>query len=126
MHGRNVLGRLGHVAEHVANLPDTGGEHPLIDIHVRPDSRQQIASAHQAARVSDQITQHRLGFGREFAPLRATPEAVVRAIEREGAKVQDGDGLHRTSQANAVAISISRGVVSGASLHHPHLKTISQ
>ena len=88
MHRRDIPWRRGLVAEHLAQLTDTGGEHPVADIHVRPDGRQEFGFAHQAARVGDQIAQDRLGFGREFAPLRAAPEAVVRAIEGERAKVQ--------------------------------------
>ena len=87
MHRRNVPWGRGHIAEHVANLPDTRGEHPVADMHVRPDGGQEIGFAHQAAGVGDQIAQDGLGFGRECAPLRAVPEAVVRAIEGEGAKV---------------------------------------
>ena len=111
MHGRNVLWRPGHVAEHVANFTDTGGEHPVADMHVRPDGRQEVGFAHQAAGVGNQIAQDGLGFGREFAPLRAAPEAVVRAIEGKRAKVQGRDGRHRTSQADAVAIAMSRDSV---------------
>jgi hypothetical protein len=58
--------------------------------------------------MGDQRAQDSPGFGREFAPLRTAPEAVIGAIEGEGAEVQGGDGLHRTSQADAVASSVSR------------------
>jgi hypothetical protein len=90
MHGRNVPWCSGHVAEHVANFMDTGGEHPVADVRIRPDGRQEVGFAHQAAGVGDQIAQYSLGFGRERAPLLAAPEAVVRAIEGERAKVQGG------------------------------------
>ena len=87
IHRRNVLGRLGHVAEHVAQFTDTGGEHPVADMHIRPDGCEEVSFAHQTAGVGDQHAQDGLSFGREWAPLRAAPETVVRAIEGERAKV---------------------------------------
>jgi hypothetical protein len=81
-------------------------------MHVWPDSCQEVGFAHQAAGAGDQIAQYGLGFGREFASLQAAPEAVICAIEGERAKVQGGAGRHGTSQADAVAIAMSRDFAS--------------
>src|SRR5215468_9966168 len=105
MHRLNVPRGRGHIAEYVANISDTGGEHPVRDMHVRPDGGQEIGFAHQASRVCDQVTQHRLGFRLELTPLQATPQAVLGAIEGEGAKVQGRGRPHKPSRRDVTANS---------------------
>jgi hypothetical protein len=128
MHRLNVPWGRGHIAEHVANLPDTGGEHPVSDMHVRPDGGQDLGFAHQTPGVCNQIAQHRPGFRLELAPLRATPQAVLSALEGEGAKVQGRDRPHKPSRRDVTASSkkaqrklkASSGLWTHALLGFPH------
>jgi hypothetical protein len=98
VHRGNIPWGRDAITEHVANLPDAGGEHPLADRHVRPNGRQEVAFAHQAPGVLHQVAQHGHRFRLQLAPPRAAPQLVVRALQVERAKVQSRDRRHPPSR----------------------------
>src|SRR5262245_66548368 len=97
MHRLNIAWGCGDIAEQVADVADASSEHPVADMHVRPDGGEQVGFTHQAAGVLHQVAQYRHGFRLQVAPLRTVPQTVVSRSKVEGAKVQDRHNLHQAS-----------------------------
>src|SRR5262245_5397884 len=77
------------VYENAAQFPDTGGQCPIADDHVRPDGGKEFGFADDSVRMGRQITEHGERFHRQGKLLLVPPHTLVAEVQEKVAKVQE-------------------------------------
>jgi hypothetical protein len=105
--GLNEARCLGNIAQGLAQLANTDGEHDLARRRLRPEGLQQRCFGQQLSRVFHQIAAEGEGLGPEGERLVAAPQAFVRKVEpqRQG---REGSGGICISQRTTLEQKLKR------------------